>query len=235
MRHSEAAPQVTGRSPVWRRWHVWIAAVSAAIALAAMAAGYLSGYEYGPLDASPEQAVVPALSEETPDVRLKALRRQERSLRTKVARAVPRGPYIVIDRTHNKLYLRVGSDIVLTAICSAGSGATLVDPGGARQWTFATPRGRFTVQSKITDPVWRKPDWAFIEAGQPVPTNPVDRLEYGSLGEYALYLGDGYMIHGTLYERLLGRSVSHGCVRLAREDLRKVYAASRVGTAVFIF
>jgi hypothetical protein len=73
------------------------------------------------------------------------------------------------------------------------------------------------VLSKLANPVWRKPDWAFVEEGEPIPKDPGDRLEYGSLGEYALYFGNGYMIHGTLYERLLGRPVSHGCVRLGRE------------------
>ena len=84
-------------------------------------------------------------------------------------------------------------------------------------------------------PCGRKPDWAFVEEGQPIPKNPADRLEYGSLGEYALYFGNGYMIHGTLYERLLGRAVSHGCIRVGRDDLRKVWATARLGTRIYIY
>ena len=38
------------------------------------------------------------------------------------------------------------------------------------------------------------------------------------MGDYALGIGSGYFIHGTLYKRLLGRNVSHGCVRLGDED-----------------
>jgi L,D-transpeptidase YbiS len=102
-------------------------------------------------------------------------------------------------------------------------------------WVFDTPRGRFEVLSKLQNPVWRKPDWAFVEEGQPIPKDPADRLEYGSLGEYALYFGHGYMIHGTLYERLLGRPVSHGCVRLGREPLREVYRQAPLGTPVYIY
>jgi L,D-transpeptidase YbiS len=100
---------------------------------------------------------------------------------------------------------------------------------------FATPTGRFEILSKTKNPVWKKPDWAFIEEGQPIPKDPSERFAYGELGEYALALGDGYLIHGTLYERLLGRSVTHGCIRLGRDDLRKLYASTRVGTAVYIF
>jgi len=206
--------------------------------LAAAAATLLalaSGYDYTPFDNVEPLGI--AVSESDPSLpgRLSALRRREHQLADVVSRTAPSGDYIVIDRTHNTLYLRQGPDVVLAAICSAGSGATLVDPHGQREWTFATPRGRFTVMAKREAPIWRKPDWAFIEDGQAVPADPSDRLEYGALGEYALDLGDGYMIHGTLYEKLLGRSVSHGCVRLGRDDLRQVYAATRVGTPVYIY
>ena len=106
---------------------------------------------------------------------------------------------------------------------------------GGRVWVFDTPRGRFQVLSKMENPVWKKPDWAFVEEGQAIPRNPGDRLEYGSLGEYALYFGNGYMIHGTLYERLLGRPVSHGCIRLGKDPLREVYRSSPLGTPVYSY
>jgi L,D-transpeptidase YbiS len=43
------------------------------------------------------------------------------------------------------------------------------------------------------------------------------------------------MIHGTLYERLLGRPITHGCIRVGRDDLRFIAAAVRPGTPVYIF
>ncbi len=150
-------------------------------------------------------------------------------------RRVPRGSWIVIDQTHNRLRLMRGLATILEAPCSAGSGMVLKEGSGGRVWVFDTPRGRFEVLSKAEKPVWRKPDWAFVEEGEPIPTNPGDRLEYGSLGEYALYFGNGYMIHGTLYERLLGRPVSHGCIRLGREPLREVFRQAPLGTPVYIY
>jgi L,D-transpeptidase YbiS len=160
---------------------------------------------------------------------------ENRRLRAKLHQLTPRSIYIVIDQSQNRLYLRQRDRVLLTAVCSSGSGMILLDEGTKRRWVFDTPRGRFTVSSKLTNPVWRKPDWAFAEDGLPVPQNPAERLEYGSLGEHALYLADGYMIHGTLYERLLGRSVTHGCIRLGRDDLRTVYKLVPVGTPVFIY
>jgi lipoprotein-anchoring transpeptidase ErfK/SrfK len=160
---------------------------------------------------------------------------EQQRLETALRRKVPRGPWIVIDQTHNRIRLMHGDDTVLEAPCSAGSGMVLKEGSGGRVWVFDTPRGRFEVLSKMENPVWRKPDWAFVEEGERIPKNPGDRLEYGSLGEYALYFGNGFMIHGTLYERLLGRPVSHGCIRVGKEPLREVFKQSPIGTPIYIY
>jgi L,D-transpeptidase ErfK/SrfK len=209
---------------------LWIAVAS--VCLVTLGLGVLwkgTGYAYASLDREP----VPRAA--TPPEDVKKLSARAKTLRARLARTEPRQPYIVVGRTHNRLFLKTNSKMVLQAVCSVGSGAFLAEPDGDREWTFATPRGRFQVLSKLRNPVWKKPDWAFIEEGEPLPKNPGDRFEYGTLGEFGLYFGDGYLIHGTLYERLLGRSVSHGCVRLGRDDLRALYAATRVGTPIYIF
>jgi L,D-transpeptidase YbiS len=136
---------------------------------------------------------------------------------------------------NNRFYLKRGDKVLREAVCSAGSGMVLRDVAGERSWVFDTPPGRFRVLSRSEKPAWRKPDWAFVEEGKPIPENPSERIEYGMLGEYALYFGNGYLIHGTLYERLLGRPVTHGCVRLGREDLRFVYRNAPIGTPIYIF
>lgn len=97
-------------------------------------------------------------------------------------------------------------------------------------------QGKIQDPGKITSPVWRKPDWAFVEEGLPIPsaTHP-SRYEYGVLGDYALSIGDGYLIHGTLYKRFLGMPVTHGCIRLNDEDLEAIYNTLAVGSKVYIF
>lgn len=208
----------------------WFSAVGALVALTLLFAG--TGYRRTPLEVTDAAAtpVAQASSKEDRD-----LQREIAALEKRLARGRQRGPYIVIDRSNNRLYLRDVDGVRLTAVCSAGSGQLLRDPSGDREWVFETPIGRHKVLSRQRNPVWRKPDWAFIEENLPIPKDHGERIEYGTLGEYALHFGDGYMIHGTLYERLLGRNVSHGCIRLGRDDLRKVYAASREGTPIFIF
>ena len=55
------------------------------------------------------------------------------------------------------------------------------------------------------------------------------------LGTHRLNLGDGYALHGTQAVSQLGRSVSHGCVRLANEDIARLYAMANVGDEVIIY
>ncbi|HEU5180067.1 MAG TPA: L,D-transpeptidase [Candidatus Polarisedimenticolia bacterium] len=147
----------------------------------------------------------------------------------------PRGVYLMIDTGTNRLYLMRNRCILREAVCSTGSGRFLPDPPRKREWTFDTPKGEFRIRRKVENPVWTKPDWAFIEDGEPIPKRDADRVTPDELGDYAMDLGDGYLIHGTLYERSLGMSVTHGCVRLGAKDLEAIFKAVRVGTPVYIF
>jgi L,D-transpeptidase YbiS len=54
-------------------------------------------------------------------------------------------------------------------VCSTGSYVLLKTHDNSKRWIFSTPRGMFRVQKKLENPVWRMPDWAFIEEGKPVP------------------------------------------------------------------
>lgn len=163
------------------------------------------------------------------------LEAENSSLRKKIQALPPKAVYIVVDSAQNILYLKKGNETLRKAVVSCGSGSILEEPGGKRKWVFDTPRGEFYVKSKITDPTWVKPDWAFIEEGKEVPKNQEERLEPGVLGDYALGFGSGYFIHGTLYTRLLGRSVTHGCIRVGDDDLKAVYQAVTIGAKIYIF
>ena len=156
-------------------------------------------------------------------------------LRALLAGQEPHGTWIAVDTVANRLYLMRDREVVREAVCSTGTGGVLEDPASGKRWVFETPRGSHRVQQKIKNPVWNKPDWAFIEDGLPIPKSAAQRMDTYSLGDYALYLGDGYLIHGTLYQRLLGRSVTHGCVRLGDADLEAVFKAATIGTRVYIY
>lgn len=161
----------------------------------------------------------------------KELQEAKRSL----ARLEPSKPYIVIDTHANKVYLRNEDSILLAATASTGSGGEFIDSTTGRKWIFDTPLGVFKVSSKIPHPWWRKPDWAFLEEGEEIPKDQSERLDPNMMGDYALGFGDGYFIHGTIYERLLGINVTHGCVRVGSEDLEKLYNRTPIGTPIYIF
>ena len=55
------------------------------------------------------------------------------------------------------------------------------------------------------------------------------------LGTHRLNLGDGYALHGTNQPATVGRSVSHGCIRLRNADIDRLYAMVPVGTPVYVY
>jgi L,D-transpeptidase ErfK/SrfK len=166
----------------------------------------------------------------------KAIAAEVEVLRRKVGRRLRDELHIVVDTRANKLYLKKGLTLQWAADCSVGKGGILVDKKTGRRWEFVTPHGKFVVQNKIVKPLWVKPDWAFVETAEPIPPpeDPKRKVE-GELGGYVLNLGDGYLIHGTRTEELLGHSVSHGCVRLGADNLKKLYESVSVGTPVYIY
>ena len=156
-------------------------------------------------------------------------------LERRIDRMVPPGPYLVINSTKNEFELYRGGQLTRKGICSTGSYVRL-EQDDERQWVFKTPKGMFRIQGKTRNPVWKKPDWAFVEEGKAVPAiNHPSRFEYGVLGDYSLSLGDGYLIHGTLYQRMLGLPVTHGCVRLGDADLEAIFRTLNQGDRVFIY
>jgi len=156
-------------------------------------------------------------------------------LSKKYSSYTPGQSYVIINTTDNRFFLYRNKKLIREGFCSSGS-YTMLKTEGEKRWIFRTPKGKYWIQGKITSPVWRRPDWAFVEEGLPIPSkDDPSRWEYGVLGDYALSIGDGYLIHGTLYKRFLGMPVTHGCVRLNDEDLEAIYNTLNIGSKVYIF
>ena len=69
-----------------------------------------------------------------------------------------------------------------------------------------------------------------------IPPYGTNQRKYmGVLGTHRLEMGDGYGIHGTDAPESIGKSASHGCVRLLNADIDKLYDMVGVGTAVYIY
>lgn len=88
----------------------------------------------------------------------------------------------------------------------------------------STPAGEFTIKDKLVDPTWYK-SGAIIEPG-----SPDNHLGTRWLG----FDMPGYGIHGTTEPQLIGKQVSHGCVRMRNEDVEELYDILPQGTKVAI-
>lgn len=213
------------------RWGRLVLAVGAGlIALASGSAAVLARLGR-PYVATPFIANGPVLE---PAQDLGPLRKRATRAAETLERLQPHGAYIVVDSYRNRLSLYKNGELLRAAVCSTGTGAVLRDPRNGKEWVFDTPLGERTIERKVKNPVWAKPDWAFIEEGELPPTDPNERFDGNSLGDYGLYIGNGYIIHGTLFKTLLGRRVTHGCIRLGDEDLEFVYKHAPIGTRVFL-
>ncbi|HEV2060154.1 MAG TPA: L,D-transpeptidase family protein, partial [Solirubrobacteraceae bacterium] len=95
-----------------------------------------------------------------------------------------------------------------------------------------TKAGRYKIQTKQVDPPWHAPnsEWAGELAGQTIPPgDPRNPLEARWMGFH-----DGQGIHGTSDINSLGGSASHGCIRMAVDDVKELYDEVEKGTPVFV-
>ena len=67
------------------------------------------------------------------------------------------------------------------------------------------------------------------------PEGTKHRSIKGELGHYRLDLGEGYLLHGTPYTNSIGAAVTHGCVRLADDDIEWLFENVPVGTKVYFY
>ncbi len=109
---------------------------------------------------------------------------------------------------------------------------------------WETPLGSFAVLEKIRNPTWQHPQPPLkIAAG---PSNPLGSRWIGFWrdcnlrkpweGEQPLAVPGCATIgfHGTPQRGSVGRAVSHGCVRLYDEDVRRLFEQVAVGTPVTV-
>jgi hypothetical protein len=136
-----------------------------------------------------------------------------------------------VDR--NELRFMDGDRVLWSAPVGTGTGFRLRRDSTA--WDFVTPSGMMYVQFKQLNPTWEIPDWYFIENRLPVPpaSSPL-RREPGGLGAAGIFLGDEIAIHGTDKPQLLGKRVSHGCIRLSNVNALRLFHDVQVGTPILI-
>ncbi len=127
--------------------------------------------------------------------------------------------YITIDRA--TFQLRFWKNLKLARTYTIAVGAA----------GYETSTGVYNVESKQVNPTWYVPDseWAGDLAGEVVPPGPDNPLVARWMGFFA-----GAGIHGTADVGSLGSAASHGCIRMAVEDVVELYDLVPLGTPIYI-
>lgn len=102
-------------------------------------------------------------------------------------------------------------------------------PIGIGDTDFQTLSGIYTIGNKALNPTWYIPPSLRqkykVSSIPPGPDNP--------LGQYWLGLkGTMFGIHGTDIPWSVGRTVTHGCIRMYPEDIQLFFPAIQIGTQV---
>jgi len=118
---------------------------------------------------------------------------------------------ILVDKSQNLLTLKAGDEVFKAYPVSTGL-------------DNCTPIGKFTIITKLIDPIWYK-------AGAAVPPGSPQNI----LGSRWLGLSlQGYGIHGTTEPDSIGKQVTAGCIRMLNADVEELYAIVPPGTEVTI-
>jgi len=133
-------------------------------------------------------------------------------------------PFVVIDKRNYQFYL-YDSNCKLLRI-----GPVAIGKGRTEVGAFETPVGVFPVKSKAAIDDWIRPDWYFIEEGEPIPQRWEDRRVPGFFRYKIVYDGARY-IH---YAEATGGRLTHGCLGLDWEDAEAVFHTMEVGSYCII-
>lgn len=152
-------------------------------------------------------------------------------------RATPPERYIVVDKSDFTLRVyeagAANDTAVFTTQVALGMDRCLPKEKGGR--CYYTEPGEYKVRWKVHDP--EGIEWCIPKSMEDEYADDIARGQRcfrGSIGTHALNIGKSYAIHGTSNPASLGRRVSHGCVRAANGDMRKLYQLMDVGEKVFI-
>ena len=121
---------------------------------------------------------------------------------------------LVVQRSQRRVVVYKGKKVVAKYPIAVGK------PG------WETPVGGFTVINKEEDPIFKSFKTGVII--EPGPDNPLGVRWIGIWTDGKTQLG----FHGTDQPELIGKAVSHGCMRMHNKDVIALYKYVTIGTVV---
>jgi L,D-transpeptidase ErfK/SrfK len=122
--------------------------------------------------------------------------------------------HLVVKLKAKKVYVYRGNEIIANYAIAVGK------PG------WETPKGTYRVFEQEINPIFKSfKTGRIIEAGA---KNPLGPRWIGIWTDGKTRLG----FHGTNQPELIGKAVSHGCIRMRNQDVTALYDKVKVGTVV---
>lgn len=103
-------------------------------------------------------------------------------------------------------------------------------PIAVGQPAYPTPLGTFSVVSRQKNPTWTPPNSEWAQDAEPAPPGPNNPLGTRWIGTSATGIG----FHGTSNPSSVGTAASHGCMRMYRSDVERMFRMVRIGSPVHI-
>jgi L,D-transpeptidase ErfK/SrfK len=120
-----------------------------------------------------------------------------------------KGDRIVISTSDHKLVLFSGDQILKIYDVAVGKPST------------PSPKGEFKIVNHVKNPTWYGPGTVV----RPGKNNPLGTRWMGLSAK-------GYGIHGTNVPSSIGKSASHGCIRMRQADIEELFDLVDVGVTV---
>jgi lipoprotein-anchoring transpeptidase ErfK/SrfK len=128
---------------------------------------------------------------------------------------------IIVKTSERHLYLMIGPGAAIRYPVGVGR--------AGMQWSGAS-----VIDAKYVEPAWAPPPDIRREDPRLPPMIP-GGSPHNPMGVAAMTLaGTDYAIHGTNQPKMIGRFVSHGCIRMFNEDITDLFARVGVGTPVVV-
>ena len=140
--------------------------------------------------------------------------------------------YLSVDTRTRKLRFYYGDTVLREADVTIGEAKT-VNAGG-KTWTFLPVKGAFTVEAKIVGYDWPVPPWAYAMNNQPDPGDR--RVAHNGLGNYVIFLGNGYAIHTPPAEDSPLKGAKPGSYMVSDDVMKAIWPRIYAGkTPVYIY
>lgn len=140
--------------------------------------------------------------------------------------------YLSIDTKARKLRFYYGDTVLREADVTVGESATL--KSGTKSWTFIPVKGAFTPEAKIVGYDWPLPEWVYAMRNEPVPASR-PTIDNG-LGQYVIFLGNGYVIHTPPPEDSPLDGAKPGSYMVSEDVMRAIWPRIHKGrTPIYIF